>query len=54
VKVLLTGACGFVGSTIARGLQQELSTIEIIGIDNLIRRGSELNRNELARSGVTF
>ena len=52
-KLLLTGACGFVGSVLARELI-ELSgeSLEIWGIDNLSRPGSEVNRGALQRSGV--
>jgi CDP-paratose 2-epimerase len=52
MKVLLTGACGFVGSTIAGQLASTRPQIEIIGIDNLSRAGSERNRHALKRYGV--
>lgn len=54
MKILLTGACGFVGRTIATELRRQSNEIEIIGLDNLSRRGSELNRSALAESGITF
>ncbi|HEY2800779.1 MAG TPA: NAD-dependent epimerase/dehydratase family protein [Chthoniobacterales bacterium] len=54
MKVLLTGACGFVGYTIATGLRQRSSGIDVIGIDNLIRPGSERNRSALAAHGIAF
>src|SRR4051812_2198051 len=44
MKILITGICGFVGSELARGLVQHVPGIEIYGIDNLIRPGSEFNR----------
>jgi CDP-paratose 2-epimerase len=52
MKVVLTGACGFAGSTIAAGLLAARTNLEIIGVDNLSRPGSELNRMKLARMGV--
>ena len=52
MKVLITGICGFVGSSIARGLQDLESTIELSGIDNFSRPGSELNRTALRNLGV--
>ncbi len=52
MKVLITGICGFAGSSIARGLQDLESTIELSGIDNFSRPGSELNRTALRNLGV--
>ncbi|MFC1740315.1 NAD-dependent epimerase/dehydratase family protein [Pseudomonadota bacterium] len=54
MKVLITGACGFVGSELTRGLiKNGKSPKDIIGIDNLSRRGAWLNREELTGLGVT-
>jgi CDP-paratose 2-epimerase len=52
MKVLLTGACGFVGSTIARSLFESCEGVELIAFDNLSRSGSEVHRTDLARLGV--
>jgi CDP-paratose 2-epimerase len=52
MKVLITGICGFTGSTIARALQDLDSTIALFGIDNFIRPGSERNRTPLQSAGV--
>jgi len=56
MKILITGACGFVGSTLAAALVAQtdatIAPVEIVGLDNLSRRGSEFNRPKLAALGV--
>jgi CDP-paratose 2-epimerase len=52
MRILITGICGFAGSTIAVELLRREPGLEIIGFDNLIRRGSELNRQGWKRRGV--
>ena len=52
MKILITGVCGFVGSTLARALLESVDNLELTGVDNFIRSGSELNRRELADLGV--
>jgi CDP-paratose 2-epimerase len=54
MKIILTGACGFAGSTIAAGLLAARDRIKIIGVDNLSRPGSELNRAGLTKLGIEF
>src|SRR6266513_2075778 len=54
MKILITGICGFTGSTFARTFQEFNSTVELCGIDNLLREGSEQNRARLKASGVRF
>jgi len=54
MKLLITGICGFVGHTLAKALREHLDGLEIIGLDNLIRPGSELNRHRLGSLGVQF
>ncbi|MGB7327002.1 MAG: NAD-dependent epimerase/dehydratase family protein [Rubripirellula sp.] len=53
-RILITGVCGFVGSTLAQAIPEHLSGCEIIGIDNLSRSGSAGNASELASLGVRF
>ena len=54
MKVVITGVCGFVGSRLAIALRERVTNIEIVGIDNLLRAGSEGNRQELASKGIRF
>ena len=54
MRILITGICGFVGSVIARKLLQSRDGIEIFGIDNFIRPGSETNRDGLKKLGITL
>jgi CDP-paratose 2-epimerase len=52
MKIILTGACGFAGSTLAAELLAGSEDVEIVGVDNLSRPGSELNRVRMAELGV--
>jgi CDP-paratose 2-epimerase len=52
MKLFITGICGFVGSTLTRALLESAENLQIFGVDNFIRAGSELNRRDLARLGV--
>ncbi len=52
MKILITGICGFVGSTLAVELTKQLPRAKIIGLDNLIRPGSESNRQRWKQQGV--
>lgn len=48
MKVLITGICGFVGGVLAKELPSLTEGLEIVGLDNLSRSGSELNRRRLS------
>jgi CDP-paratose 2-epimerase len=52
MKVIVSGCCGFVGSTLINALLEADPAIQIFGFDNLIRPGSYLNREPLQRRGV--
>ncbi len=52
MRILITGICGFVGSTIAEYWLRSHEGISIIGMDNFIRPGSEENRQHLQRLGI--
>ncbi len=52
MKILITGICGFVGSSVAHALLDARPDCEISGVDNFIRPGSEGNRDALRARGV--
>jgi CDP-paratose 2-epimerase len=52
MRLLITGACGFVGATLARRWRERRDDVEVLGVDNFIRPGSEINRGELRRAGI--
>ena len=53
-KILVTGGAGFVGSHLALALKEKFSSSNVIALDNLKRRGSELNLSRLSQGGVEF
>lgn len=52
MKLLISGVCGFVGSSLARCLREAMPEVAVTGFDNFARPGSEMNRLELAECGV--
>lgn len=52
MRIIVAGACGFAGSTIALNLRAAVADLDVIGIDNFIRPGSELNRRRLNDAGI--
>jgi nucleoside-diphosphate-sugar epimerase len=52
MEILISGACGFVGSHLARHLMESHEGVAIVGLDNLARSGSETNRVSLKHLGV--
>ena len=53
-RVLITGGAGFVGSNLAVSLAGRHPEWEVVALDNLYRRGSELNLPRLEEAGVEF
>lgn len=53
-QILITGGAGFVGSTLCLSLKQKYPNYTIHALDNLRRRGSELNISRLRNAGVNF
>lgn len=54
MRILITGGAGFVGSNLALALRSAFPAAEIVCMDNLYRRGSELTLPRLQKSGVQF
>ncbi len=52
--ILVTGGAGFVGSHLAIGLRRHFEGARVVALDNLKRRGSELNVPRLQQAGVEF
>ena len=52
MRFLITGICGFVGSSLARCLMERQEGVSICGIDNLLRPGAETNRAMFRAIGV--
>lgn len=54
-RILVTGGAGFVGSNLALNFKLTFGEdADVISLDNLKRRGSELNLIRLKRGGVDF
>ncbi len=53
-RVLVTGGAGFIGGSLAVGLARRHPDWEVLALDNLRRRGSELNLPRLREAGVRF
>jgi CDP-paratose 2-epimerase len=54
MRVLVTGGAGFIGTSVALGLAMRHPDWELTALDNLRRRGSELNLPRLREAGVKF
>ncbi|MEI6523516.1 MAG: NAD-dependent epimerase/dehydratase family protein [Bacteroidota bacterium] len=54
MKILITGAAGFVGCKIVEYLRSSDKSVELFGIDNLSRKGSESHIGQLEKLGCTF
>ncbi|GCL39305.1 3-beta hydroxysteroid dehydrogenase/isomerase [Sphaerospermopsis reniformis] len=53
-KILIPGGAGFVGSSLAIGLKKQYPDWQIITLDNLKRRGSELNLYRFKKHNIDF
>jgi len=54
ISILITGGCGFIGSNLCLLLREKYPSYRIVSLDNLKRRGSELNLPRLRDAGVEF
>jgi CDP-paratose 2-epimerase len=53
-SILITGGAGFVGSSLALHLKNHFPRTRVVCLDNLYRRGSELNLPRLQAAGIEF
>lgn len=54
MRVLITGGAGFVGARLSQCIKDAFPNASITAMDNLRRRGSEINLPDLLRLGVRF
>lgn len=54
LKLLITGGAGFVGSNLCLHLKKTFPEATVIAMDNLYRKGAELNVPRLRAAGVIF
>lgn len=52
--LLITGGAGFIGANLAVSFKSKYPKLEVIVLDNLKRRGSELNINRLKENNIRF
>ena len=52
--IIITGGAGFVGSNLAYKIKNKYPKTSLVVLDNLKRRGSELNISRLEKIGVIF
>lgn len=53
-RILITGGAGFVGSSLALLFKRHYPNLAVVCLDNLSRRGSELNLPRLKKHGISF
>ncbi len=53
-RICVTGGAGFVGSNLAIAIRKRHSNVDVIAVDSLKRRGSELTLERLRAHGVAF
>lgn len=54
MRIVVTGGAGFIGGSLCIALRERHPDWGVVAVDNLYRRGSELNLARLSASGVEF
>lgn len=54
MRIIVTGGCGFLGSSLCLKLKQKYPKYSIVAFDNLKRRGSEINLIDLSSNHIEF
>lgn len=54
MRILITGGAGFVGASLARAFRERFPGSTVVALDNLRRRGSELNLASFREQGIEF
>ncbi len=54
MKILVTGGAGFVGSNLSIEFKKNKKDLQVVALDNLRRRGSELNIPRLKQNSIEF
>lgn len=53
-RILITGGCGFIGSSLAMFFKMKYPHYKVYALDNLYRRGSEMNLARMKDEGIFF
>jgi CDP-paratose 2-epimerase len=53
-SILITGGAGFIGSNLAVNFKRKYPKLKVYALDNLKRRGSELNLSRLKENNINF
>ncbi|QRK05650.1 NAD-dependent epimerase/dehydratase family protein [Archangium violaceum] len=54
MKILITGGAGFVGASLACAFKRQDPSADVVVLDNLRRRGAELNLSRFRELGIRF
>lgn len=52
MKILITGGCGFVGSSLALLIKKKFPKFDVVAVDNFYRKGSLINKKRLLEKNI--